>query len=432
MKIGIGIGLSALRALSNSAEHDGFFADFRSGFFYTKVTGENALRYNTAQEWLSWSSSSKFVRKQSGLFAPSGANTPAVESDVVMGDCGVRIEGAATNAFIQTTALDGASWTKQNLTVAPGFLAITGDNTAFRLTDTIDGSALQHSIYPAASLSASDGLTYTIDAIVKWVSGAARSFRIGFPSTFPGSPVAYWNPITGALLGTAGGPVSTSAVDLGGGWWHFSISALKAVTNSSNFYVIGLSNGTARDYQGDGSSQCLVVFPKFAASPIASSPIPTAGAAVTRNADAISVALGSWWNPLAGTVLIEAARLPQAATGTYASFDDGSATEAIWMGFGASDQNVQVRDAGNNQTVTLSGGASRQFYRAAASFQAGALDFCVNGGLAAVNASMSMPVCTTLRLGARNAGLDPMFGNIRKIEYWPRKLTRGELEAVTQ
>jgi hypothetical protein len=102
-----------------------------------------------------------------------------------------------------------------------------------------------------------------------------------------------------SLLTTA--PDDFGSESLGGGYWLCWITKNTAATIA---YVF-LANGSAINYQGGGSAGAFAVMVQCEAGARPSAYIPTTTAAVTRVADALSLSVGSWYNPAEGTWAIE-------------------------------------------------------------------------------------------------------------------------------
>ena len=182
-----------------------------------------------------------------------------------------------------------------------------------------------------------------------------------------------------------------------------------------------------------GGAQCELG--GFATSQILP-PVGTPGV-TTRNADVLTASTAGWFNPAAGTLVVEATAGQNAPTGMYpvtAQLDDGSTNNrtALYntaatanVGFDQISSNVNV---GNGNVGSFTVG---QPFRAAGAWSSGT-NALVNGGAISAQASAPKPVgVTTLRIGQGvNAGY--WNGFIRRLTYYPRALSSAELIAATE
>ena len=170
---------------------------------------------------------------------------------------------------------------------------------------------------------------------------------------------------------------------------------------------------------------------------VATSPIITAGATVTRAADNLSVPTSAFpINAAAVTMFVEASTpvVTISPDRTMLQIDDGSANNRF----------VQyILAAGNVATYVAFGGAGQASITSGFTvvantpvkhaLSAAANDFrpAINGTLGTPDTSGSMPVGpTTLRLGRNNTS-GQLLGHIRKVMVLPRTSTNAELQALT-
>jgi len=158
----------------------------------------------------------------------------------------------------------------------------------------------------------------------------------------------------------------------------------------------------------------------------ASSYIPTLAASVTRSADVASVnTLSPWFNATEGTLYVDY----KASGSSYPTAIWVNSSNYIGVVAGTSGETFQVRVSGAEQagigTRTLTG-------KVAAAYKVN--DFAVsnNGGTVATDTSGSLPSgLTTLGVGSLDGSTLPINGCLRRIAYYPRRLTNAELVALT-
>jgi hypothetical protein len=162
----------------------------------------------------------------------------------------------------------------------------------------------------------------------------------------------------------------------------------------------------------------------------ATSYIKTEAATVTRSADVASVnTLSPWWNASAGTFFIEN------TFGSYGNqpiaLSDQAAVGNAWI-YGDSGV-IKSYIAGPN--ISISSGVSvsvNTYAKSAFAFGADGKAISVNGSTPVVSANTTAPTASTqLSLGNWPGGPYSINGHIKRVSYYPRKLSSAELQALT-
>jgi hypothetical protein len=161
------------------------------------------------------------------------------------------IQNAPMNLLTFSEQFDNAAWTKNNITIAANSaVSPNGQTTADTAVESLDVAATNHQISLAASFSFTSGVVYTHSIFAKPASGI-RSLRLSFPSAvFTGGPIAYFDLQNGTVLSGT----DASITSVGDGWYRCSHTKTATTTASSNSLIIGMSQGTTRDYVGNGTS----------------------------------------------------------------------------------------------------------------------------------------------------------------------------------
>jgi hypothetical protein len=178
-----------------------------------------------------------------------------------------------------------------------------------------------------------------------------------------------------------------------------------------------------------------VDFTQGEVGPVATSPIPTTTAAVTRNADVINVsgAVSGCIGQTEGTFYMEFQASPSGASSAWFNVSDGTANNWIFIGKEGNGARVYLR--ANNvvlfpyTVVGLAGG----IVKAAVAYKTG--DFCafVNGnsvvsGTTAFSFSGSL---NSLHTGAQAAQGTGEIIRIRASALYPTRLTNAQLQELT-
>jgi hypothetical protein len=343
---------------------------------------------------------------------------PPVEWD---GDAwGVRSEPAATNQ-IRNSAMQGAASGSPG-TLPPewgdigGPLGLSRTITTGVTLDGLPAIDIRYSGTPSAGLVrirlegqaqvvAAQGQVWSSSMIAALNAGSSAgvsAFQLGLAErTADGSLVTLYSQ---AFVPTAAAtrPVMTHTV--------VSESAAR-VTPEVQAVCVG---GTPVDFT------LRIAQPQLELGPIATSPIPTFGAAVTRTIDAITApGLAAL---TAGTLYAE--YVPRAASSALvADLDDGTANEVIAL---LNDGVLSVVDGGVSQAAPDAGtptvGAANKI---AGAFAANDFAVALNGGAVQTDTSGTMPTTNRLVVG------DGLNGSIRTLRLIRRRLPNAQLQAMT-
>jgi len=168
--------------------------------------------------------------------------------------------------------------------------------------------------------------------------------------------------------------------------------------------------------------------------------IPTAGSAVTRNADVIGGAITSFVSTSAGTVLVSAYRSRFGDQYPVpVQLDDGTNNNRHFMYHNdatTDDLRGSVRvsaattaDMGNASGTLLTAGA---VFAAAHAYSTNDFAFCRNGGTVYADTSGAVPTgLTTLRVGSQLGTANFWNGHIRRIRYYDTRIPNDQLQLMT-
>jgi hypothetical protein len=164
---------------------------------------------------------------------------------------------------------------------------------------------------------------------------------------------------------------------------------------------------------------------------IPTSLITTAGAAVTRNADNLSLATSAFnFNAAEGTLLVEWDIAGVGSTTIYviASLHDGTANELIQLALQDTVADDPVRysivDGGVGQVVldTTFSGVTSSHHWDAFTYKANDSINSINGILSTQDTAGTLPTVTTIQIGGRASAAFPLNGHVRRVMYFPRNL----------
>jgi hypothetical protein len=185
-----------------------------------------------------------------------------------------------------------------------------------------------------------------------------------------------------------------------------------------------------------------IAAPQLELGAFATSYIPTTTAAATRAADsAVVTPISSFYNQLEGTLFAENTFSAMGSSSFVAAFDNntgigGGSGDEMKLWKWANDDNLYafitdsdnlVAHAGTTTPVTTSTVCKYGLAMAVNNFAASFF-----GSAAATDTDCAMPTVSHLRIGQSVfIGTRFLNGHIRKIAYWPKRLTNTLLEQIT-
>jgi hypothetical protein len=184
-----------------------------------------------------------------------------------------------------------------------------------------------------------------------------------------------------------------------------------------------------------------IAAPQLEQGAFATSYIPTTTAAATRAADsAVVTPISSFYNQAEGTLFAEVRENGFGALYGVASLDTDTSDNRIDLrrSNDVSNVSVFVTTGGVGQaTLFRSLPIAAQTYRLIGAYAANDIVAVLNGGAATTDTSATLPTLTHLKIGSLSA-VSPatgvafrLNGHIRKIAYWPRRLSNSLLQQLT-
>ena len=338
---------------------------------------------------------------------------------------GLLIEEQRTNLLLQSEDIS-TTWTNTrttetvNATVSP-----SGESTADKLVE--DSSASNdHVINQTVSVTSST--TYTTSVFLK--AGERTWAFINMVDVGVSSYRSWFNLSTGQT-GTNDSGNSSTITSVGNGWYRCTVTRATTSSQTSVRIEVGLSTGDGViNYTGNGTSGIYVWGAQLEAGAFSTSYLPTLASSVTRSADVASVnTLSPWFNATEGTLFAESVSYNNLARS--ASISNSGSSDTI--GLGASSTNngrLYIYTSGVEQ-ANLSAAFSGSTLKEAAAYKTNDAQYCANGTLSSQDTSVSLPTLNKMDIGYFTIGGVYHNGWIRRIAYYPRRLTNAELQALT-
>lgn len=345
---------------------------------------------------------------------------------------GLLVEEQRTNLLLRSQEFDNASWSKIESTVTVNAaVAPDGALTADKIVENT-AVAAQHRVNQSHA-SAVIGTTYSFSVYAKAGERTKVGLRIIGAATFA---VALFDLQAGTFSGVSAG--SASIQNVGGGWFRCSISGVADATtiiSYANLEVIG-------NYDGDGVSGLFLWGAQLEAGTFATSYIQTAGTAQTRAADLSTTTVpvgGLAVNEIEGTLFAEVVfSKPVGGANQYVvQLDDGTLNNRHLINRQGSNGRIfptsVVSGVVQQSSVLASTVNDGTPTRIAFAYKANDFAAWDSNGASVVDAAGAVPEgIVRLIIGATNqSGGEALCGHIRRLRYYPRRLTNAQLQALT-
>jgi hypothetical protein len=338
-----------------------------------------------------------FIRSN-GLIQTASANSPRFDYNPITLLCkGLLVEAAATDLL--TARADARDMTTANWT-----LGVT--MTRARTSVGMDGTANTATRLTGGAVAATNTILTTITA-----AASSRTYSVGLKR----------------VTGTGTISICQDGV---------TFTDITSQLNTSTYTVVSITASQLNAQLGIKISTNLDAIDadwnQFEAGALATSRIPTAIS--TRNADVATIATGSWYNALAGTLYAEWNNPGVSATITPVSLNlaGDSANRIIIYSLTTTTSYAFVAVAGATQ-CNMGPGAISASAVAKAAFAFTANDFIAysnNAVIGTPDTSGTLPTVTRLEIGG-DCGVNQINSTIRGIKYFPHRLSNTVAQGMT-
>jgi hypothetical protein len=380
--------------------------------------------------------STGYAKTLTGLLLPFGNNVARIT------DLGLLIEEGRTNIFLQSQTLGTAPNAFLNSTVqADQTAAPDGTNTADQHTD--DATSGQHYL--------NQGITYAIGTYAFSVyakAGTDNKLQLTVAATaFSLTPYANFDLATGTVSASGGGAqfIAATIEPMANGWYRCMLIAAADVAAPANTFVMripAIGSSRAPSYVGTGTTIFLwgAQTEVVGAGSSASSYIPTTSASVPRALDVVilsGTAFSSWYTGGAiGTIYCEADADFQSIGGInwVTDITNGGSNEEIFLLNNNAQYNGQTKVGGSQQSNLIGGswpiGSSRKVALAYATGTSNT-ELVANGVSIGIGTSAAIPSVNQINFGTRPGASPALNGYIKRIAYFPSRLTQAAMIALT-
>jgi hypothetical protein len=415
-------------------------ARFKTGKLYTQIATTSAgVVLGSSGDFNVTRATTATRFNSAGLIESVASGVPRLDYYTSGGTAGcpaLLVEPSAQNVLLQSEAFN-TTWTIAGLNAfGSGSVAnSTGTTDPFGGTnsDYIQETAASgtHIISqtPAGQVS---GTTYTLSCFVK----SAERTRVNLLNNAGGAGNVNFDLTAGTFNLISG--VSAKIENYGNGWYRCILTYTPNATGLFNT-IIRLADASGNvSYTGTGTSGLYVFGAQLEVGSVATSYIPTTAAAVTRNADVVSLsgAVSGCIGQTEGTIYAEV-NLSNLTTGkAIMQIDDGTTTNRIACFVNTNPNRFEALVAGGGVATVLSGSITTGTHKASFSYSSGSVQVYLDGAFLTSGTPTNFPTValTNIAIGSRiSAGVygAHLTDRIRAAALYTTRLTNAELAALT-
>ncbi len=361
-----------------------------------------------------------------GLLVQAAVNEPRFDYDpATLLPLGLLLEPQRQNTFTYSQDFGNAAWTKTRSTVTVGQTAPDGTSTAY--TVTVSDAGGSNYLY-RQNIAWTAGITYSLSLYAKAGNQPIVYLQM-LPTAFGGTNQVNFDLTgNGSFVVVGGGSAGTVAriEKLANGWFKLSMTATCTVTQPAGNWIVFSQPVTLNSSYIAWGAQMEIGYG-------ATSYIPTTAAAVIRNIDTAYCDTSAWLRNGEGTLYTEAVSYGGqtfvAALGTIAP---SGPRIANWRNIaGSVNSQVVADDLSVSFSATPVIAGVGVLMKHATTYRRNDFQASVNGVLSLVDTSGEVPTPSRLSLGARGIVGDAMNGHLRRLDYYPYRLSASELQAIT-
>jgi hypothetical protein len=290
-----------------------------------------------------------------------------------------------------------------------------------KYSGTTSTTDLRVGFEPSTQITAATGQSWTASVYTAGVAGSLSNIS-AIENTIVERNSA------GAFLGESGQAINTTNALVRSSISRTFNEVTAARVNSQ--IKISFSSGVAIDIT------LRIGLPQLELGAFATSVIPTTTAAATRNADAASMTgtnFSSWYRADEGTLYAEASTYDVSSGRTPFSITDGTVQNRIQVNSSTSPKAfVAVSGVTQlSQTVPSVTYTNNTFSKTALAYKTNDANTAANGTIGTDDTSITIPTVSEAGLGKVGAASNILNGTIRKIAFYPTRLSNEQLVALT-
>jgi len=358
--------------------------------------------------------------------AKNGA--PRFDHDPTTGESlGLLVEESRENLLLQSEDFS-TTWSESDASVSANqTIAPDGNATADKLVCGTGTPLFQGVVQSITATSSATRFSVYVKA--------AELDQIELRSFSP-TNLAVFELSTQQVLSQSGSPDPT-ITDAGNGWYRCSITSSSSGVTS---FRISLASGGSRTFTPILGAGLYLWGAQLEAGSFPTSYIPTEGSTVTRAADVTSITgtnFSSWYNNSEGTVFAEVTPLQTSAGNQFiwrvSANDYGNTVFLNQTGSG-------IYSFGSSSGGVFDGITSSSAYtlnqkaRLAGGYKSNDLALSFSGSNVSTDSSATIPLSVNrLNIGSDHLGANQnKLTTIRRLTYWPTRLSNDTLQTITR
>jgi hypothetical protein len=223
---------------------------------------------------------------------------------------------------------------------------------------------------------------------------------------------------------------SAASNAVGNGWYKFSVTFTSGTETGIQARITASDSGLT----GDGYSGIYIWGAQLEEGAFPTSYIPTVASQVTRSADAASMTgtnFSSWYRQDEGTLFADGDTVDDIAG--FVGVDDGTTSNRIRV-FQNTSTTIrgEIHYNGTSQGVITSGTVTLGLNaKTGTAYKFNDFAISTNSMSIGQNTSTSIPLVDRLRVGNVDGSVY-LNGHLKKIAYYPKRLTNAQLQALTK
>lgn len=372
----------------------------------------------------------------SGYVTAATNNQPRFDFDPVTLACkGLLIEESRTN--LEKNSDNFAAWTLTRCTVSSD--ATTGPDGATSGDKLVETLVAASTHYAYQFVSTTNGQPHTFSMYVKAAERSWICIIFGANNSAFNGAATYFD-VANGTLGTVGTGTTATITAAGNGWYRITATQTATATTSGAVVQVNLASANnTNSYAGDGTSGLYVWGAQLEVGAFATSYIPTTTAALTRNADVATMTgtnFSSWFNASEGTFVFNGSTINFTNSDVIVDASDGTTSNRIQMFVaGVTGAATTFMATGGATQAQFSAGAvtANTTFTFASGYKVNAIAASLNAATPATDTSATMPSgINAVTLGCRFNGVNQLNGYLRKINYYPQRLTNAEIQAFSK
>jgi hypothetical protein len=390
------------------------------------VTSGDAV-YSWGAQLQTGSTATTYTRNFGGLFPPRFDYNP-----VTLAPRGLLMEEQRTNLVTFSEQFNNAIWGASNVTVvADSGISPDGTSNADLIYPTTSGAVRR--ILRSTNSLLTAGVTYTQSVYVK-AAGMRWVFLNGIDASSANNNC--WFDLQTGTVGTVGATTIPTITNVGNGWYRITTTN---VAGTSNFFWLAPvdANGSLTSTT-NGTDGILAWGGQLEAGGFATSYIPTVASQVTRTGDFSLISdpnFTPWYNQSEGSLFVDAESFDPGTLGIARSsvLSNGPTLTNLMQTYASTGGWGVGGDASGvpQFNLPLSGTYTRNVpAKFAFAFRANDFVATVNGATPVADTSGTVPIVTQFNIGSLPLGTQ-FNGRIRRIVFYPTRLSNAQLQALT-